>query len=196
MTAEQWVRGNSVRYFLKCEALEKVTQRLTLKNLLAFVLFTPQLRYEQSVRDWKFWMQTGNVRANNMWKTRAGWLKNMPQDWVVNKLIVNRTMFEAVDALVANVQGLGYTKAPFLLSLMFPTKEDVPVCTDVHILRALKLWPSNMTRFQLGRAQERIQRRARKAGIPSFTYQWALWDYQRSGGEPVKETSLEHDLAV
>jgi len=199
--AAEWVKGNASRYAGKCEALGQVTTRLTLREILAFVLFTPQLRYERSVLAWRHYMSTGIVLPDNMWKTRKGWLDHMPDDGDINAMIVNMTLKESAKVLADKVPGLGPTKAPFFLSLLFPCHPRVPVCTDVHMLRAVGMRVRADGKIQapvttLREAQARLQRRARRAKIPSFAYQWALWDYTRSGGEPVKETSLERDLAV
>lgn len=201
MRASEWVKGNAGRYYEKCQALSKVGTRLTLQEILAFVLFTPQLRYERSVLAWRHYMATGCVLPDNMWRTRKRWLDHMPGDSTLNEMIVGHTLKESAVLLAKNVRGLGPAKAPFFLSLLFPLHPCVPVCTDVHMLRAVGMRVRSDGKIKspsttLRTAQARLQRRARRAGIPSFTYQWALWDFTRSGGVPVKETSLERDLAV
>lgn len=194
MRASEWVKQNEQRYITKAIALGQLTAKMAWRDVLAFVLFTPQLRYERSVIGWKHYMRTGEVLKDNMWKTRQTWISMMPTSEELKAMVRHDDFFTSMNVLVEEVAGLGYAKAPFFLSLLSPVDWRVPVCTDVHIMRAVGLGNAHPNRYNLGRAQERMQRRARRAGLPPFVYQWALWDFVRSKGKT--ETYLEHDLAL
>lgn len=200
MTLQDWVRTKRATYLKRVERLRKVTSAMRPTEVLAFVLFTPQQRYEIAVREWREWMK-GQAPRGNMWVTRRRWLKQMPHDSELRmgrEEALKRDWHSYVQRLVLDVPGLAFAKAPFFASLMYPTAPDVPVCLDVHVLRMLGFdWDSKLSieswKFY-DKSQKRMQQRARIWRMPAFAYQWCAWDFVRAGGPPVRETFIERDL--
>ncbi len=200
--ANKWAIEHGGEYLNRANRLREVIDGLTPQEVLGFVLFTPQQRYETAVRDWYRWMRVPSktVAIGNMWRTRQRYLDHMPSDTLLLRSYAMPWDLW-VQYLVRTVKGLSWAKAPFFCSLMDPLSINVPVCLDVHMMRFLGFneWDTKMAIESYSvyeRAQARLQRKAKKAGLPSFVYQWAVWDYVRSGGEPVKETHIENDLDV
>lgn len=190
-----WLQREGGAYVERTQALARMTtEEHGPGAILAFVLFTPQQRYEVAVREWRAWMG-GTRPSGNMWRTRRRWLAEMP-----GSLTITRNEGEAwtdyIRDLVGSVSGLGWVKAPFLASLLYPTEPDVPVCVDVHMARWLGINPVIQYEKHYLRAQARLMRRAEAAGMPSFAFQWAVWDFVRSGGEPVHTTEIHKDLTL
>ncbi len=198
MTASKWAKANGGRYVGKTQALAAVITTLTPKQVLAFVLFTPQQRYEVAVKDWKHWMRFGDVREGNFWRTRRAYIGAIPPMFDYDR---GTTWPHYVSYLANSIRGLSYVKAPFFCSLMEPTSMNVPVCMDVHMLRFMgwSEWKGKMAVESWDlyhELQDNFRKRAHRAQMPTFAYQWAVWDYVRSSGEPVKETHIENDLDV
>lgn len=199
MHASTWAKANGGRYVERTQMLAEVITTLTPAQVLAFVLFTPQQRYEIAVRDWRIWLGQGHVPRGNFWRTRESYIKGVSPSYVFHR--GGGDWCYAVENLVRSIRGLSYVKAPFFCSLMEPTSVDVPVCMDVHMLRFLgyDAWMSRLAieSWKLyHETQEKLRRRAHRAKMPTFAYQWAVWDFVRSGGEPVRETHIEYDLDV
>ena len=199
-SAHDWAVESRQRYIGRVWALAEHVQTLEPREVLAFVLFTPQNRYERAVKDWQYWMKSGkkDVFRSNMWRKRERWLARLPQNDRLTRLtVLDETWDHYISDLVNRVSGLAWSKAPFFASLMYPTYPDVPVCIDVHMQRWLYRKEVPIKReTQYQRAQSLVARRAVRAGMPRFAYQWAVWDYVRSGGLPVTETSIKDDLIV
>jgi hypothetical protein len=207
VAAHEWAIEHKDDYRLRCQALEIATNALTPREVLAFVLFTPQQRYEVAVREWKRWMQ-GEMPKGNMWRTRTRWLQAMP----VNPYLIWKPMRESfadyVEDLSKCVNGLGLAKAPFFACLMYPQAIGAPVCLDVHMIRWLG-YPGaghayeQLTKRRYREGQKLIDEYAQKADMRNFAYQWAVWDYVRTArphegthgrGFTVKSTEIALDL--
>lgn len=204
------LREGRARYLERASHLADL--RLSPWERVAFVLCTPQTPYEQSVKQWTRWMQTG-VLTGPMEATRSIYFTEAnayDAKYGLHRCLWKRESDGAplrengrlwAARLSCAVRGLGIVKAPFAVCLMEPLAPDVPVCMDIWMARLFGLpdvaskWRGTMMRD----AQNHVKALARKVEMPPFPTQWAAWDWARSAGmqrEPlfVKETDIARDL--
>ena len=201
----QWIESARERYVRRTEELYLTTSALDAGEVAAFVLLTPRQPYERAVSAWREWRRTRatHPEAPGMGCNRGKYIDALSTTYPYRRLPQEEPSAWAL-RLERDVRGLGPAKAPFLCSLLEPTRRDVPVCIDIWMLRGLG-WPEeDAAQQKVGRvraAQEIVRFMAERAGMGTFAWQWAAWDYWRSAEDVrqgvlvVRETEIGRDLA-
>lgn len=195
MTLDSWLQSSRERYLSRVERLHDVTRKVGVRNVAAFVLCTPRQTYENAMKQWTHWMQTGEV-AGSIPNERKAYIEALPSGtWLARK---SESPAEWCRRIERKVRGLGPAKSAFLCSLLEPAGADTPVCIDIWMLRGM-YGTDEASTSRIRAAQNIAAFMAKRYEMPRFAWQWATWDYWRSRGNfaaPlfVTETNIAADL--
>jgi hypothetical protein len=196
----EWIEQEKAWYLEAAYKLGKLSYQadgpsLSARRIAAFVVCTPQQKYENAVQQWCRWMKTGRVKGALAERRRKMIYALPPVDWEGWARQEGESGASWAWRLQQECKGLGLVKAPFLTCLLEPLAFDVRVCIDVHMVRFLgrkELKHPNKDKVAHRQMQRKLARLAQEVKLPPFVYQWCVWDWKRSGGEV--KTDIARDL--